>query len=519
MEDKTEEQLTVEKLTEVKLAEVKIAEENVAEEQVIEENKTVRSELTFSGKCFELLDKYRNFLVDFKNRCVCEQNKDNETNFIDLEEQFKCLADNRDEMLAKNPHALSVVKSEAMDVDSNDDMNLDSINESEEEFAPKRIRRVVRRKRGRPPKNAITVGKGTKKRKKYVYYNFKCDWVGCDRQYSKKDDLLAHVSSVHTKEKPFECDICSKSFAIEKFLKNHLKVIHNKIEPKIKFSEDKIYFCDIEGCGKSFSQKGALNKHKTVTHSNEKPYVCEWPGCSAAYKIKESLVNHKAIHSDERQFKCDVEGCTKTFQTKWNFYSHMKTHRDQDPTRRVRRYPCDWPGCQFNGKNKQDLTIHMNRHMNIKPYKCEHEDCPMSYFTSYELKQHVIKVHEVPNENDREFKCHYETCSKKYATERDLKRHLRRHDRIYVCSWPECGQRYAAKQLLSDHMDRHLNVKSFHCHYVGCGKSFFSKTNYESHMKKMHKDREPKGLEEGSRSPGQTATRTHDADHSNHSNH
>ena len=49
----------------------------------------------------------------------------------------------------------------------------------------------------------------------------------------------------------------------------------------------------------------------------------------------------------------------------------------------------------------------------------------------------------------------------------------------------ECGQRYAAEQLLSNHMDRHMNVKSFHCHFIGCDKSFFSKTYFENHMKKI----------------------------------
>ena len=190
--------------------------------------------------------------------------------------------------------------------------------------------------------------------------------------------------------------------------------------------------CDEIGCGKVFKSDRNLRKHKNTVHSNLRPWQCEWPGCQSAFKTKESLVNHRKIHLNERSYKCDFNGCEKSFNLRSELTQHSRIH---DPNRPSGKYPCSWPACGQFCQSEQALNEHMNRHQNIKPFGCEYESCDKSYYTSYELRQHVMKNHT----NTDIFHCDYGDCDKKFSTKRDMNAHRRRHvDRApYACSWPQ----------------------------------------------------------------------------------
>ena len=63
------------------------------------------------------------------------------------------------------------------------------------------------------------------------------------------DALKGHITQIHTKERPFKCDICSYAFALKRDLLRHMRT----------HTGEKPFQCDI--CNKSFSQKHNLTVH------------------------------------------------------------------------------------------------------------------------------------------------------------------------------------------------------------------------------------------------------------------
>ena len=59
---------------------------------------------------------------------------------------------------------------------------------------------------------------------------------------------------IHTKEKPYECDVCKKRFRHSGAFENHMR-IHTNEKP-----------CECDVCDKAFRQLSNLKRHKRTQH-------------------------------------------------------------------------------------------------------------------------------------------------------------------------------------------------------------------------------------------------------------
>ncbi|XP_029732134.2 zinc finger protein 691 [Aedes albopictus] len=86
---------------------------------------------------------------------------------------------------------------------------------------------------------------------------FTCPY--CQKKYVSNHDMRRHIANAHTSgdERPFECDICQKTFKVKSHIYEHKTRVHGP----------KLHRCDV--CGSSFSTSSNLARHM-ATHNRIK---------------------------------------------------------------------------------------------------------------------------------------------------------------------------------------------------------------------------------------------------------
>ncbi|CAL4119490.1 unnamed protein product, partial [Meganyctiphanes norvegica] len=110
----------------------------------------------------------------------------------------------------------------------------------------------------------------------------------------KEDPVQSQVVKAIDKEAiVYQCRLCDKAFAQNRFLKSHFKKSHLNTRNRV---EHRCSHCD-----KTFKQNSYLIRHLT-THTGEKSYPCTV--CNKEFSHKNSLLKHRRTHTGEKPYIC-----------------------------------------------------------------------------------------------------------------------------------------------------------------------------------------------------------------------
>uniref|UniRef100_A0A0N5C1A8 Zinc finger protein rotund n=1 Tax=Strongyloides papillosus TaxID=174720 RepID=A0A0N5C1A8_STREA len=140
--------------------------------------------------------------------------------------------------------------------------------------------------------------------------------------------------------KPYKCQQCTKSFANNSYLSQHLR-IHSGVKP----------FGPCKFCGKSFTQLSHLQQHLR-THTGEKPYRCKIEGCGKAFSQLSNLQSHSRCHEQNKPFRCN--SCYKCFSEESQLLEHIPKHQD---SKHLKKHLC-----RFCGKSYAQ-AVYLEKHM------------------------------------------------------------------------------------------------------------------------------------------------------------
>ncbi|KOB67340.1 putative zinc finger protein 45-like protein [Operophtera brumata] len=217
----------------------------------------------------------------------------------------------------------------------------------------------------------------------------------CIYHSERISDMSAHIV-IHSGERPFQCDICLRSFTQHSSLSSHKEASH-----KVYIAEGTCHYCGkhIQGrtklyrhmeqhrrnnfpckiCSIVLKSKSSFKNHMK-RHSGIKAYACEI--CPKSFYTQSELCNHKTkVHLKTKTYKCEI--CDYTTSTS----SALKTHQ---PKHSASNAGCNVCGMFFD--NDLQLTLHKKRHTDRR-YQCPH--CEKKYYSGKNLSAHVRIKHRI----------------------------------------------------------------------------------------------------------------------------
>ncbi len=228
-----------------------------------------------------------------------------------------------------------------------------------------------------------------------------CQNKDCNKSFKTKNKRSYHERTCLGGPR-FNCGRCDKTFASQRNLTDHLKVVHEKDVAN--------YMFDCEHCGKKFYKRCNYDSH---------------------------VISHQPRHV-RKMFKCDQ--CGQSFKRSKNLKLHKEAKHLSNGLKKA--YLCSMCGqCleSYTGY-RQHLAKHTGGVYVQRKYQCS--NCNKSFRSPSDLK-----IHEVVHTKDKAFTC--DICNEKFTQKASLKDHCNVHLKKFVCS--VCNKAFGRQRYLNNH--------------------------------------------------------------------
>ncbi|QDS72211.1 hypothetical protein FKW77_005331 [Venturia effusa] len=338
---------------------------------------------------------------------------------------------------------------------------------------------------------------------------YKCTFEGCNRAFNRPCRLEDHLRS-HTGDRPFVCQYldCDKTFTRDSHLARHVTSAHTNIR---NFS------CTWEGCGKAYATGQRMRNHY-ASHEKYKDFTCtEYAPCKEVFRKKATLQAHIAtVHLGAKPFPCEFvdpytgETCKKGYNTQAKLNGHIsKEHTGVKHTCSIcdNATPTD-SGVSMSydsrGGTPASTTVSMPAHAFVTrkllqihmetchPLACPH--CHSPRVSKRDLASHIelqhpeafvhhSKVSAIQERAEPQtYPCTYEGCTRVFTKGGNLKVHIRCvHEKStpFVCNATDLS---TSKRLINAAGES----VPWSPEHQGCDQGFGTKAMLENHVRMKH---------------------------------
>ncbi|KAF5893612.1 zinc finger and BTB domain-containing protein 41, partial [Clarias magur] len=289
----------------------------------------------------------------------------------------------------------------------------------------------------------------------------------CDKTFDRTGKYESHTR-VHTREKPFQCDVCLQRYSTKSNLTVHKKK-HTGDAP-VQRKDHKCPFCN-----KPYASRKTLSKHVKRFHPD---HIAEFQNmrkrksegwkcdiCHKSFTRRPHLEEHMILHSQHRPFKCGY--CDDYFKSRFARLKHQEKYH-------LGPFPCDICGRQFNDTGNRKRHIECT-HGGKRKWTCN--KCGKSVRERTTLREHQ-RIHS----GEKPHLC--SICGQSFRHGSSYRLHLRVHhdDKRYECE--ECGKAFIRHDHLKKHKKIHTDERAHQCEE--CGKCFRRADHLNVHYKSIH---------------------------------